>query len=337
MINYCLKEKFEGCLVGGAVGDALGAPLEFLTREEIKANYGRVTDYVKALPKHPFYNFNPGQYTDDTQLTVILAESILDQRIYRSKDFASKLSEFYKKGEFRSLGPTCREACRKLSKGKSTEESGVYRAEGVGAAMRAAPLGLYSGCKDHGSQSSLMSDCEISTRITHDDYKAAAGTLAVAASVVYLKNCDDLNVDDYLKSIENYVGHFELVRRNKEECDEEFNKDGVANRLSKLIALKNISYERGIKQIGNSGYVLEAVPAAIYAFIKSPEDFEKTVLNAVNNGGDADSIASIAGALSGAYNGINAIPKRFIDKLENYEYIKSLADKLFEIGINKRL
>jgi ADP-ribosylglycohydrolase len=326
------KSRYEGCLVGGAIGDALGAPLEFLTSEQIKENYGKVTDYVKALPKHPFYNFNPGQYTDDTQMTLIMAKSIIDKNGFDREDFASKLGECYKKKEFRSLGSTCRKACRALSKGKSSEESGIYNAAGVGSAMRASPIGLFHNFLDQSSNKSFIYNCEDSTRLTHNSYHAIAGTTAVALSILYLKQYKIAEMDKFLDSIEKFVGSIELMKRRN---DEKLIEDGLNSKILALKQLIGMPYEKGIKKIGNSGYVLEAVPAAIYAFIKSPDDFEKTVINAVNSGGDADTIASIAGALSGAYNGIENIPKRFKENLENLEEIISLADKLFERSVNK--
>lgn len=89
-----------------------------------------------------------------------------------------------------------------------------------------------------------------------------------------------------------------------------------------------MTFDDGIRQIGTSGYVVQTVLAAFYAFLHTPADFETTVVNAVNQGDDADSVGAIAGAFSGALNGMEAIPDRWLAPLEGREELVSVADRL---------
>jgi len=323
-----MKKKYEGCLVGLSVGDALGAPVEFLTRKDIIKSHGRVTDYVKALSGHSFSNFNPGQYTDDAQLAIAMAQSLVNQKKFDYQDFASNLIEWYKKGDFRAAGKATRAACKNLIRGKALE-SGISDACGTGAATRAAPLGLIYNGLGQDSGRSLVSDCIYSSILTHRDQRAFASAAAVARSVNYVKQLNGyLDVQHFLKCVSDFTGYTETV--NTKGVPEN-NGETLESKLKSLNHLRGESFEKAMKKIGYGGHVFECVPSAILAFVKSPDDFERTIVSAVNSGGDSDSRAAIAGAISGAYNGIEKIPRRFLDNLENKDLIISLSDKLFEI------
>jgi len=103
------------------------------------------------------------------------------------------------------------------------------------------------------------------------------------------------------------------------------------NVVSDLL-LSGVSFgEEVIEKIGNSGYVAESVPLAIYLFLES-DNFEDTVYKAVKSGRDADTHAAIAGSIAGCYYGFNAIPKKYVDILEERDYLIILAKSIYELS-----
>ena len=115
--------------------------------------------------------------------------------------------------------------------------------------------------------------------------------MALNYSIAYLIKTNNLSIEDYINKTADFVRETNLELSEK---------------------IRNIPKKQDISEIGTSGYALEALPAAIYCFIKSPDNFEKSLITAVNAGGDTDSIAAITGAISGVYNGKEAIPKKWI-------------------------
>lgn len=328
------KDRYKGCLIGAAIGDALGAPLEMMSKEEIFRTYGRIDKFVRATASHQNRYLIPGQYTDDTQLTLALAKSIIDRKGFSPENFAGKLIAWYEGSDKRSAGKATLKACKALSKGIPYDRSGVKGSMGNGTAMRASPLGLfYSLSPNQPLSRNFAKACHDSTIITHDDSRAVAATAAIARSVLYLKGAEgEFNVEDFLTQV---IGFTEFVETHEEKIRGNRISDNLTTRLHNLLNLKNTSFERGAREIGNSSLVLESVPLAIFSFLKSPESFETAVENAANSGGDADTIASMAGALSGAYNGLNKIPERYKESLESLSEITSIANKLFEAAFEK--
>jgi len=309
------KEKFTGCLVGAAVGDALGMPLEFLTREQIKKIYGKVKNYKNPIIGTPCSYLKAGQYTDDTQMTIALAKSLIDKKGFDINDISKKFIEWYLNDDQRAPGNGCIRGIQNLIDGKSPLESGTENHAGCGSAMRVFPIGLlYEG-------ENLSEKSYFSSVITHRNPKAIIGTILTAHCIEKaLKNEFDKN---YLDSLINFCEKYE--RRIKLEGET------MSNKLKIVKDALSMNLEDAMKSIGNGGYVLETVPAAIFSFIRSPDNFEETITTAVNFGGDADSIGTIAGGISGTYNGISNIPEKFVKGLENNKEIAEISKKLYEI------
>lgn len=305
-----ILDKFKGVLVGCAVGDALGAPVEGLPASVIGDRYGKVTDFLDE-------RFGAGRITDDTQMTVTMAQSILELGNFDVEQAALKFGRWIAASdegvkEARGVGAACDTACHRLHQGVSIEESGVESA-GCGAAMRASPIGLRYY---HDQRVMLLSSID-QARLTHTDPRAAAGAAVIAFAVgTGITDEGALNRASFVQGAASFVS-------------------GVDRRMSlKLAGLSDYldaSPAEGFAYTGNGGYVMEAVPAALFAFLHSPYDLEATVLAAVNGGGDADSIGAMAGAVSGAFNGVGNIPARWMDNVEGCEYLESLAARLYTL------
>lgn len=305
------RDKFKGSLVGCAVGDALGAPVEGLSAGQIRDRYGKVTDFIDA-------RFGAGKITDDTQMTVVLTQALLEAGKFSKSHVALKFGRWVELSdtgikEARGMGEACCEACRKVNAGASAGESGVSSA-GCGAAMRAAPIGLLY----FNDMKRLMRAAVDQALITHTDPRGVAGSVASALAVARgITDDGDFDVSRFLGDISGAI----------EGLDPE-----MSRKVAGLSDYLDASVEEGFAYTGTGGMAGETVPAALFAFIHSPSDLEATVIAALNAGGDTDSIGAIAGSISGAFNGLEAVPARWRDGVEGGEYIESLAYRLWTIS-----
>jgi len=302
-MSKILKNKFRATLLGLAIGDALGNPLEGMTPNRIADKYGEVIDYQEL--------WNPkGTVTDDTELTLCTAESLISSRGFNLEDLAKRFIRWLPNAN--SFGITCQTAIVNLKEGKSPCESGID-SPGNGSAMRIAPIGLlYSRPKDFDK---LVDITKESTYVTHANQKAFAGALAISASIAYLLNykLDPKKMLDYLIGLTSGI-------------DDQFR-----DRLNIVKSSLDKRVQDVAKELGTSSYVLESVPFALYCFLRNPFNVEDNLVTAINAGGDTDTNASIAGALSGCYHGTKAIPKRWVTGLKDVTKIEKTADRLFKL------
>ncbi|MFQ5957031.1 MAG: ADP-ribosylglycohydrolase family protein, partial [Candidatus Brocadiales bacterium] len=151
--------------------------------------------------------------------------------------------------------------------------------------------------------------------ITHNNTEAVAGATAVAYMVARSAR-GDLDLDTAIKDTREFIGN-SAVSRN------------LAKAETLLKDRENIKPEEALELLGTSGYVVETVASAAFCFLFTPRDFKSTVVNAVLGGIDADTTAAVAGAISGAFNGLNGIPQNWVKELENRELLASMASKLY--------
>ncbi|MCX9012029.1 MAG: ADP-ribosylglycohydrolase family protein [Candidatus Methanoperedens sp.] len=306
------KDKYTGCMLGAAIGDALGKQNEGLRRSDIRR---RAVDYAGAHTGSPGEKLRAGQYTDDTEQMIVLARSIIECGSFDIEDFAIRIAE-WGAGALADpvrkslVGPSSRAAIVRLNSGVSWRESGSD-IPSCGSAMRVAPVGLFYKDMDE-----VESNAALSSLPTHNSKGAIAGAVAVAVGVrcaILDMECSDIIKETCSRASkydEALAGKIELsYRRRDEEPDEAF------------------------AELGTSYFVYETVPAAFYCFSRHFDSPQKAVIEAVNAGGDTDSIACITGALCGAGHGAGAFPKRWLEGLENRELIENLAEMILEISV----
>jgi len=304
-------KRYEGCMLGLAIGDALGMPTEFLSLAQIHARFGPegVTDFEAG-------SWPAGHFTDDTQMTLALAEGILSASPDAPVD--DIMAEVARKfvawnegpvGGHRAPGGTCRRGCKRLAVGTPWREAGDDWSKGCGSAMRAAPLGLawsgdYERIREVGVAQSLA---------THGHPCALAGSVAVGALVSMaleheatdrmLERVIDLTAD----ISDEFVAHIGRVPEALESAP-----------------------ETAWGLLGEAWVAEEAVAGAVYCFLRTPDDYRATVLCGANTEGDSDSLACIAGAISGAYNGADGIPGHWRDGVERRDELREVAGRLWE-------
>lgn len=304
-------EKYTGCMLGAAIGDALGKQNEGRSREDILSR-GYVTDYGKAQAGCPGEKLRAGQYTDDTEQMIVLTQSIIECCGFDAGDFAKKMAKWgadaLNDPSRKSLvGPSSAAAIAKLNSGISWKEAGSG-IPSCGSAMRVAPIGLfYADLKE------IESNAALSSIPTHNSEGAIAGAVAVAIAV----RC----------ALEG-MGCPELI---KEASTRASNHDiALGKKIGLSYRLRTEQPQEAFIRLGTSYLVYETVPCAFYCFSRHFEEPEKAVIEAANAGGDTDSIACITGALCGARHGAGSFPKRWINGLENKDMIEHLAGGLLE-------
>src|SRR5262249_32090623 len=179
-------DRVRGCLLGLAVGDALGAPLEGLSSQQIKSHYGRVRNYVdgvQAWKRKPYRWRLRGLYSDDTQQALALCDILLDHgRVDQLRLADLYLALATPKGSFvgahRGIGRSFRQGLASLERGVPAHLVGQCNA-GIGAAMRIAPVPLYFG-DDRAAMFDAVMDASL---MTHRDIRSLSGALAVAHGI----------------------------------------------------------------------------------------------------------------------------------------------------------
>ncbi len=294
-------KRFRGAIIGFAIGDALGMPVEGLSRDDIKRIYGEVNDFLHS----PYGDLKAGEWTDDTEQMIILAKSILKTVYFSPDDFAERLKLITSN----RIGPTTRIALKNLAFGVPWNRSGVD-SETCGSAVRVLPIGLvYSFSLDLVEKYAVFSSI-----VTHKG-SAISGAVAIAIAVACI-----LNEWDDCKMVK------EVVERTK-KYDEL-----VADKISFAHQIANRDLDFAVGRLGNSMSVYDSVPLAFYCYFSS-SNFKDCALKAVNAGGDTDSIAAMACGMKGCRLGIDAIPKEWIKNLRDAEMLIDLADRLHDLHL----
>lgn len=308
-MNEPIKDRFLGCLLGLAIGDALGMPFEGWSPASIKRTWIK-KDFLPSRSTITM-GLGPGQYTDDTLMALCHVHSLIEKGRVEPEDIGSKFIEWYDSGNLRGLGNTCAYAIRRLKEGDNWQESGATGeyAAGNGGAMRIAPIGLFY----HNDLPALKEAVRKAVIITHNNPEAVAGAMAVAYLVAKSVR-NELNPDTAIKDVSNFIGPCK-VRENLQRAGELLGSGAAP--------------EETLKTLGTSGYIVETVASAVFCFLYSPDDFYKTVVNAVEGGVDSDTTAAVAGAVSGSYNGIKGLPEEWLKGVEDSAGLQALAGKLY--------
>lgn len=334
-----MYDRILGGLIGAGAGDAMGAATEARTTEQILEYFGHeVVDFEKP-PMDTFGAGNePGQLTDDFSSAYFVAKHIVDNGgIVTAKAVQEALIEWSEHAVFfdRFAGPTTRLAIRRY-KGEKIEKSGgvelVTRQATNGAAMKISPIGLLNA----GNVDQAIQDAITVTMVTHDNYLALSGACAVAAAVSRAV-MEDADVYSILQA--GLYGAKEGERIGREVA-RDVAGPSVVKRMEMAIDIglgRGTPWEKMIEighRIGAGLHVAEAIPSAFGLFAANDGDAMGSIIGAVNVGYDTDTIATMSGAIAGAYCGAKAYPEHFLPTLEqaNHLEIEKLAKDLTAIA-----
>lgn len=324
-----MRARFTGSLLGTFAGDALGMPVEGLAAAAIEYRHGVVRDMLDARRGR-------GTYTDDTEMSIAVAESLVARRGFDGSHMAQRFVAGLDRT--RGYGRGTLEALDRVAAGVPWQRAGAHTygtgSFGNGSAMRAGPVGLLF----HRDLGEAMEVAREQSQITHSHPLGRAGAAVMAAAVALALRWGTEaqrppEPDAFLRPIAAGLHDNE---RLFEECllkvthvlDQWPAPPPEAGDTERARAATHVT-----AVLGNDSRAFHSVPAALYSFLARPEDPEQALIIAVSLGGDADTIAAMTGSLSGAYAGGHAWPARWMDELERgprgRDYVAGLADDLF--------
>ncbi|MDE0226065.1 MAG: ADP-ribosylglycohydrolase family protein [Gammaproteobacteria bacterium] len=315
------EDQFIGALLGCAVGDALGAPLEGRSREEI----AEVTDLMAGF--HPFRSHSAGQFTDDTQQTVAIAQSIVDAGRVDGAAIAREFAKLWESGEIVGQGPVADRAVKRLIAGVSWHEAAETDDLPLnGSAMRVSPVGLWNF--DRTDQ--LAADATISSIVTHQHPLAIAGAIATATAVACACTSSEIDTDTFLRlTSESVAGHGAEFASHILALRDWLALDETAALEAMVAAGGESPWAKRREGFGIPATVEPTVLASLYAFLKCPDDYPAAAECSIRVGGDVDTTAAITGAISGAHNGVDAIPGHLVASVKDSAEIQDLGSRLF--------
>ena len=300
-------QRYRGCLLGLATGDAIGTTLEF----KAPGSFEPLAGMVGGGP----FGLNPGEWTDDTSMALCLAESLVEQNGFDAEDQMQRYVQWWENGHLSStgrcfdIGNTVLEALRRFKQtGDPYSGSTDEWSAGNGSIMRLAPVPLFFA---RDPRAAIKQSAE-SSRTTHGVDVAIDACRYLSSLIVGAvsgASKEDLLSPRYCP-VEGYFSSWPLAQ----------SIDEIAVGSFKLLSPPHIK---------GSGYVVKSLEAALWAFYHG-STFEEGCLLAVNLGDDADTTGAVYGQLAGAYHGHSGIPTGWLDKLALRSTIETYADRLLE-------
>lgn len=310
--------KMMDGLLGLAIGDALGVPVEFVDRNYLKIN--KVTD----MEGYGSHQVPKGTWSDDTSMTIATLDSINEKKTVDYEDIMKKFAEWYcdskytATGVFFDIGISTKKSIEKYLHGISPLQCGGDKEfeNGNGSLMRIFPIVCY--CID------MNFDDETSTKIINE-----------ASSLTHAHNISKMACKmyyDIVKGLMNSESLVEVVRQLKKEQYLEYYDLASVNKFDRILSGNIFSCDE--QAISSSGYVVNSLEAALWCLIKT-RSYKEAVIKAVNLGDDTDTVAAITGSLAGVLYGIDDIPKQWINDLINVDYLINLSNS-YEKLINSK-
>lgn len=331
------KDKVCGMMLGVAIGDQLGMPVETYTLEKIKERHGRITEYIDPDADHKWFGGMKSRWTDDTQLTLAVAESLIAKKCIDMDDMAARHVESYQKEGDLGWGKSTRDSVKRLAAGTHWSKSGSPEGFGNGVAMKVAPIGVYLVSFFNTPRSERNHKIEFIehqiahlANMTHSTLLGVESGLVQAGVIAYCLHFHQSSNFDELNFVAG-AGNRCLTALNFREWD--FSEKSLASRLlATELAPDSIYFpiENKLKLFkGATSYVYDSLPFSYSMFLENPTSIE-TLYNTINAGGDTDTNGSMVGALLGALNGTKIFPQHLIDGLWQKERILDTADRLSE-------
>lgn len=306
--------KIQDSLIGLAVGDAMGVPMEFSTREKCLKN--PLTEMV-GFGTH---NVPAGSWSDDTSMTIATMDSIIEKETIDYTDIMNKYCEWVVNYKYTScnlrfdIGQTCFEAiCNYANKKVEPLKCGLsdINSNGNGSLMRILPVALYCYSKNLKEEEILVLTNNISS-LTHAHEISKMGCYIYVRYLMFLLSGKDkysaysmIKCVDYSSYLEDTVKAYDRI-------------------------LKNDIKKYKMDEINSGGYVVDTLEASLWVILNT-DTFAQAIIGAINLGSDTDTTGAVTGAIAGIIYGIDNIPKKWLDKLLKKDYLLELADKFEEV------
>ena len=316
-------------MIGLVVGDALGVPVQFLSREEIK---NRPEGLVTGMEAGGVYNMPEGTWSDDSSMALATLASIIDKKCADPADIMMRFVKWEMKGEYTPFGEafdqgnTCSSAIYRFAKLpdiKTCGSTGEY-ANGNGALMRILPVCLYYYDRQKKvctSEDEAIEGIHVISGLTHNHIrsKMCCGIYYfMVKSIIDSIKKDKKPVLGALlqEGIDNGLKYYGRDISNLTEM-------AYLGRLFHLFEFKDVPVE----QIKTTGYVIDSIEAAVWCLLTT-DSYKDCMLKAINLGDDTDTVAAIAGGLAGLYYGYEEIPKDWLAVIKKREWIEGMCEGL---------
>lgn len=345
MTTRLLQDKCRGSLIGGAIGDALGYAVEFLSLNMIREKYGR-----EGIMDYELDHDGVAEFSDDTQMSLFTAEGLLNAFAdgkTLSKDIIPYIATAYENWYYtqsrpalkmskswlthvkalwadRAPGMTCMSALQTLTLANGTPV--INNSKGCGGVMRVAPVGIFSAAHPQ------IIDIEhagylagYAAEITHKHPLSTYASIALAMIVADCIAHDRIDRDRFRFIVIDHV--FKLLNLY-------FKNDALLRELQLLtqkaldLAVSDRTDTDAIHILGEGWVAEETLAIAVFSAMRYINDFGKCIVCSVNHDGDSDSTGAVAGNIIGAVLGYGAIPEKYKDRLELHDMLLSVADDL---------
>ena len=351
-----LQDRIRGSLIGGAIGDALGYPVEFIySFEEIQAHYGG-----RGITRFELGHNGKALVSDDTQMTLFTANGLLNAKrlgqpdmegirkayiewyltqteIKSSRPNDCWIASLPELNQDRAPGMTCMSALGTIIRGGIPTNN----SKGCGGVMRIAPIPLYAAVPKSGDvvepRIAVMDAAELSGQAAWITHKNPLGFIpaALEAYVIYRLALDDKPTRE---ALQDYVNEgLKAMREVYPQYPKE--NDELDNLVQSALNLTNNdkSDVENIESIGGGWVGDEALAIALYCTLKHFDNFEEAMIAAVNHAGDSDSTGAVCGNILGAAISYEAIPQFFKNDLELHDVILHIADDIYRGEVTDKI
>ena len=309
--------KVKNGIIGFVVGDTMGVPVEFNSRERLLLNP------VTEMLEYGTHNMPKGCWSDDTSMTLATMDSIIKCKEINTNDMADRFIKWYRNGEYTAtgimfdIGTTTKQALIKYQRGIDiASKCGGEREydNGNGSIMRMLPIAYYCYLKSLEDTEILKIVKEVSS-ITHRHQ------ISILGCYIYVRLAMEL-----LKGKELLQAYQEIKK-----LDYSYFTEDTIYKYERII--NNDIGLYNINEISSNGYIVSTLEAVIWSLINS-KSFNETIIKAINLGEDTDTVGACVGGLAGIYYGIENINQKWKDNILRYDYIINIC-KEFEKVINK--
>jgi ADP-ribosylglycohydrolase len=344
-------DRARGSMLGKAIGDALGAPLEGLSAQQVRQAYGQVGDYVDgviAWRKKPLRWRLKGLYTDDTQQALIVAQGLIDSGTVDAESLARAYLDLSNpKGTYlgghRGVGSSFRLVLSALERGMPALEAGQASA-GCGAAVRVAPVALYH----IDSPDAMLPAVIAASLMTHRDQRSLAGAVAIAYAVRMLAEGQPREPSllfQLAAAVARAEDHIADNTPQRVLCAQE-HRHAVSVAIAHVESLLDRPREQAYASLMEEanrhgpeqdcrrptvGFPPACIPTCLYVLFTT-DSLEDALIEVINLGGDADTAGAMLGAMAGALYGERGIPERWLAGLKNRQGVALRGELLATPG-----
>lgn len=299
--------KFIDSIIGHAVGDAMGVPTEFHTREYLFKNP------VKEMIGSDKTGQPAGTWSDDTSMEIATIDSFINKKKFDYDDIMKRWERWINNAEYTGyndtfdVGRICLEAIRKHSLGYKPLECGLDNemANGNGSLMRILPVALFAYYRKLNEEEIIKLTNEVSS-LTHSHDISKLGCYIYVRYIMFLLDG------------KNKTEAYELIKKLDYSSYSEY----AISKYDRV--LKNDILSFPLDEIKSTGYVVDTLEC-VFWIVLNANNFEETIIATTNIGNDTDTIGAIAGSIVGIIYGYDSIPKRWLDKLKRKDYLLKLA------------